>query len=73
MLLKLKLVVLISFLLLLPLCSSGFEQNHGIAHTEQYSINKVEETIVGIMDYQEPGPNPRHDPEIPGQPPRQKN
>ncbi|KFK34216.1 hypothetical protein AALP_AA5G115900 [Arabis alpina] len=70
---KVKLVVLISFLVLLPLCSSGFEEDHGVLHTEQYSLNKVEETFEGIMDYPEPGPNPKHRPKIPGHPPAQKN
>ncbi|CAA0385243.1 unnamed protein product [Arabidopsis thaliana] len=50
-----KLVVLISFLLLLPLCSSGFGDGHGL-----------EESIPTIMDYPEPGPNPIHDPTKPG-------
>ncbi|KAL1203291.1 hypothetical protein V5N11_031172 [Cardamine amara subsp. amara] len=55
-----KLVILMSFLLLLPLCSS---EDHGVTHTDQYSLNKVGETI---MDYDEPGPNPIHDPTKPG-------
>ncbi|KAL9294396.1 unnamed protein product [Arabidopsis thaliana] len=66
MLSKMKLVVLISFLLLLPLCSSGFGDGHGVTHTNQYSLNKLEESIPTIMDYPEPGPNPIHDPTKPG-------
>ncbi|XP_024013783.1 uncharacterized protein LOC112087883 [Eutrema salsugineum] len=66
-----KLVILMSFLLLLPLCSSGFEEDHGVAHTDQYSLNKVEETNPVIMDYPDPCPNPRHDPTKSPPPPPQ--
>ncbi|CAH2035292.1 unnamed protein product [Thlaspi arvense] len=62
-----KLVVLMSFLLMLLLCSSGFEEYHGgITHTNQYSLNKAEKTSPEMMDYSELGANPRHDPRIPG-------
>ncbi|CAN8254845.1 unnamed protein product [Cochlearia groenlandica] len=74
-----KLVVLISILLMLLLSASGFEE-HGVAHTDQHSLIKDKENIVKIMDYEEPGPNPRHDPTKPGYgypppppPPPQKN
>ncbi|CAN6923650.1 hypothetical protein Bca4012_089035 [Brassica carinata] len=65
-----KLVVLMSFLLLLIACSSGFEED-GVIHTDQYSVNKVQETIPRMTDYEEPGPNPGHDPTKPsyGRPP----
>ncbi|KAG2311554.1 hypothetical protein Bca52824_023111 [Brassica carinata] len=64
-----KLVVLMSFLLLLIVCSSvsvsGFEEDRS-HNTVQYSLNKVQEAIPKMMDYEEPGPNPRHDPRKPG-------
>ncbi|CAA7056003.1 unnamed protein product [Microthlaspi erraticum] len=62
-----KLVVFMSFLLMLSLCSSGFDQgHHGVTdHSDPYSSNKVEETIYRTMDYPDPGPNPGHDPKIP--------
>nr|VDC75894.1 unnamed protein product [Brassica rapa] len=64
-----KLVVLMSFLLLqvlLIVCSSGFEED-GVIHTDQYpSLHKVQETIPRMTDYEEPGPNPGHDPMKPG-------
>ncbi|XP_019089419.1 PREDICTED: uncharacterized protein LOC109128093 [Camelina sativa] len=67
---KMNLVTLISFLLIFPLCSSGFgfREGHGIeiTHTNQYSVNNVEESISNMMDYPEPGPNPTHDPTKPG-------
>ncbi|KAG7633786.1 hypothetical protein ISN44_As03g040660 [Arabidopsis suecica] len=66
MLSKIKPVVLMSFLLLFPLCSSGFREGHGVTHTDQNSLNKVEESIPTIMDYPEPGPDPKHDPTKPG-------
>ncbi|EOA25667.1 hypothetical protein CARUB_v10019018mg [Capsella rubella] len=69
MLSKMKLVALMSsLLLLLPLCSSRFVESHedGVLHTDQYSVNMVEESIPKLMDYAEPGPNPRHDPTKPG-------
>ncbi|KAL1203292.1 hypothetical protein V5N11_031886 [Cardamine amara subsp. amara] len=51
-----KLMVFISFLLLFPLCSSGFE-GHEVTHIDQFSSDKVEESIEKLMDYPEPGPN----------------
>ncbi|VYS59839.1 unnamed protein product [Arabidopsis thaliana] len=55
-----QLVVLMSFLLLLPLCSSRFGESHedGVPHTDQYSLNMVEESIPKMM---ETGTNPSHD------------
>ncbi|XP_018464540.1 uncharacterized protein LOC108835811 [Raphanus sativus] len=60
-----KLVFLMSFLLLLIVCSSGFEED-GVIDTVQYSLNKVQEAIPKVTDYEEPGPNPGHDPTKPG-------
>ncbi|CAE6075586.1 unnamed protein product [Arabidopsis arenosa] len=68
MLSKMKLVVLMSFLLLLPLCSSRFGESHGdgAPHTDQYSVNMVEESIPKMMDSPETGPNPSHDQRVNG-------
>ncbi|CAG7888486.1 unnamed protein product [Brassica rapa] len=53
-----KLVVFISFLLLLPFSSSGLKDGHGVTHTDQYSFGKIEEDdIEKLMDYPKPGPN----------------
>ncbi|XP_018488198.2 uncharacterized protein LOC108858828 [Raphanus sativus] len=52
-----KSVIFISFLLLLQLCSSGSEEDHGVTHTDQYSKEKIEESIETLMDYPKPGPN----------------
>ncbi|CAN6896865.1 unnamed protein product [Brassica oleracea var. botrytis] len=65
-----KLVVFISFLLMLSLCSSGFGEGHEIADNDLYSSNKVEELYSDrMMDYPPTGPNPGHDPTVPPPPP----
>ncbi|XP_010511238.1 PREDICTED: uncharacterized protein LOC104787361 [Camelina sativa] len=62
MLPKMKLVVLISFLLL-PLCTSKFGDSYGdgFPHTVQYSVNMVEESIPEMIDYPKRGVNPNND------------
>ncbi|KAL0713920.1 hypothetical protein Bca4012_020898 [Brassica carinata] len=68
-----KLVVLISFLLMLSLCSSGLKEGHEVAENDLYSSNKVEELYSHTMvDYPGPHPNPRNDPVPPPPPPMQK-
>ncbi|KAG2329548.1 hypothetical protein Bca4012_020901 [Brassica carinata] len=65
-----KLVVFISFLLMLSLCSSGSVEGHEIADNDLYSSNKVEELHSHrMMDYPPTGPNPGHDPTVPPHPP----
>ncbi|XP_010515275.1 PREDICTED: splicing factor 3B subunit 4-like [Camelina sativa] len=58
-----KLLPLISFLLILPLCSIKFGESHGdgVLHTVQDSVNLVEERIPKMMDYPEKNSNPSHD------------
>ncbi|AEE78526.1 Expressed protein [Arabidopsis thaliana] len=50
-----KLVVLFSFLLMFSLCSSGFKEDLGAIHIDQYSSDKIKNSIENLMDY--PGPN----------------
>ncbi|CAN6916766.1 unnamed protein product [Brassica oleracea] len=51
-----KLVVFISFLLLLPFSSSALRiDGHGVTHTYQYSFGK--DDIEKLMDYPKPSPN----------------
>uniref|UniRef100_A0A1J3DHJ4 Secreted protein n=1 Tax=Noccaea caerulescens TaxID=107243 RepID=A0A1J3DHJ4_NOCCA len=54
---RMKLVVLISFLLLSPLCSSGFEEDHALTYTEQHSSDEIQESTEELMDYPPVGPN----------------
>ncbi|CDY08122.1 BnaA06g16040D [Brassica napus] len=63
-----KLVMFISFLLVLSLCSSGLEEGHEVAE------NKVEE-LYGhkMMDYPGPHPDPRDNPPPPPPPTDEEN
>ncbi|KAF8104877.1 hypothetical protein N665_0166s0059 [Sinapis alba] len=62
-----KLLVFISFLLMLSLCSSGSVEGHEIADNDLFSSNKAEE-VYRMMDYPPTGPNPGHDPKVPPPP-----